>query len=88
MTTTQRIATAPDRHFHRSQMLLKGNALSRQPVSQKAGAPIFYQIAPGEGSMYDTPTNVRWRIEKFDYDNRCRVMAYVDRVLMMIRSAA
>jgi hypothetical protein len=88
MTTTQRISQAPDRHFYRSQMLLKGNTLSRQPVSQRAAAPIFYELAIGDGAMYEIPTNVRWRIEKFDYDNRCRVMAYVDRVRMMIRSAA
>jgi hypothetical protein len=88
MTTTQRISQAPDRHFHRSQQLLAGNTLSRQPVSQKAAAPIFYEIAPGEGAMYDIPAYMRRRIEKFDYDNKCRVMAYVDRVRMMIRSAA
>jgi hypothetical protein len=88
MTTTQRISTAPDRHFHRSQQLLKGNTLSRQPLRQKAAAPIFYELSAGDGAMYDIPAYMRRRIERFDYDNRCRVMDYVHRVQVMIRSAA
>jgi hypothetical protein len=88
MTTTQRISQAPDRHFYRSQMLLKGNTLSRQPVSQRAAAPIFYELSVGDGAMYEVPAYMRLRIRQFDEDNRSRVMDYVNRVHQMIRSAA
>ena len=74
--------------FHRAQNLLRGNTLSRQPAAQKAVAPIFYQLAVGDGAMYDLPTYIRNRIQQFDFDNRCRAVAYTDRVRMMIRSAA
>ena len=79
---------ALDHHFHHAQNLLRGNTLSRQPATQKAVAPIFYELTPGDGAMYDLPTYIRNRIQQFDFDNRCRVVAYTDRVRMMIRSAA
>jgi hypothetical protein len=75
-------------HFHRAQNLLRGNTLSRQPAAQKAVAPIFYQLTPGDGAMYDIPAYLRNRISQYDFDNRCRAVAYADRVRMMLRSAA
>jgi len=79
---------ALDQQFHHAQNLLRGNTLSRQPASQTTAAPIFYELAPGDGAMYELPTYIRNRISQFDFDNRCRVAAYTDRVRMMIRSAA
>jgi len=79
---------ALDHHFHHAQNVLRGNTLSRKPATQKAVAPIFYELAPGDGAMYELPTYIRNRISQFDFDNRCRVAAYTDRVRMMIRSAA
>ena len=79
---------ALDHHFHRAQNLLRGNTLSRQPATQKAVAPIFYELTPGDGAMYDLPTYIRNRIQQFDFDNRSRVVAYIDRLRMMLRSAA
>ena len=76
------------RQFHHAQNLLRGNALSRQPAAQKAVAPIFYQLAVGDGAMYEIPTYIRNRISQYDFDNRCRAVAYADRLRMMIRSAA
>ena len=77
-----------DQQFHHAQNLLRGNTLSRQPAAQKAVAPIFYHLAVGDGAMYELPTYIRNRIQQFDFDNRSRVVAYTDRVRMMIRSAA
>ena len=42
---------ALDHHFHRAQNLLRGNTLSRQPVAQKAAAPIFNDLTPGDVSV-------------------------------------
>ena len=77
-----------DRHFHRAQNRLRGNTLSRQPATQKAVAPIFYELTPGDGAMYDLPTYIRNRIQQLDFDNRSRVVAYTDRVRAMLRGAA
>jgi len=77
-----------DRHFHRAQQLIKAGALSRKPARQRAAAPIFYQLAVGDGAMYDLPTYIRNRIQQLDFDNRSRVVAYTDRLRMMLRSAA
>ena len=71
--------------FHRAQQLLKGNTLSRQPA---AAAPIFYQLTPGDGAMYEVPAYVRNRIQKFDYANQRRAADYADRVRVMLRIAA
>ena len=79
---------ALDQQFHHAQNVLRGNTLSRQPADQKAVAPIFYQLAVGDGAMYDTPTYIRNRIQQFDFDNRSRAVAYTDRVRAMLRSAA
>jgi len=79
---------ALDQQFHHAQNLLRGNTLSRQPAAQKAVAPIFYELTPGDGAMYDLPTYIRNRIQQFDFDNRSRVVAYIDRLRMMLRSAA
>ena len=75
-------------HFHRAQNLLRGNTLSRQPATQTAAAPIFYQLTPGDGAMYDVPTYIRNRIQQFDFDNRTRAVAYADRLRATLRSAA
>jgi hypothetical protein len=79
---------ALDHHFHHAQNRLRGNTLSRQPAAQKAVAPIFYQLAVGDGAMYDLPTYIRNRIQQLDFDNRSRVVAYTDRVRAMLRGAA
>jgi len=79
---------ALDHHFHRAQNLLRGNTLSRQPATQTAAAPIFYQLTPGDGAMYDVPAYIRNRIQQFDYANQRRAADYADRVRMMLRSAA
>jgi hypothetical protein len=79
---------ALDHQFHRAQNRLRGNTLSRQPVAQKAVAPIFYELAVGDGMMYEIPTYIRNRIRQFDFDNRSRAVAYIDRLRMMLRSAA
>ena len=79
---------ALDHQFHHAQNLLRGNTLSRQPATQKAVAPIFYQLAVGDGAMYDTPTYIRNRIQQFDYANQRRAADYADRVRLMLRSAA
>ena len=76
------------RQFHHAQNLLRGNTLSRQPATQKAVAPIFYQLAVGDGAMYEIPTYIRNRISQYDFDNRCRAVAYADRLRMMLRNAA
>jgi len=76
------------RHFHRAQQLIKSSALSHKPASQKGIAPIFYELTPGDGAMYDLPTYSRNRISQYDFDNRCRAVAYADRLRMMLRSAA
>jgi len=77
-----------DHHFHHAQNLLRGNTLSHQPAAQKAVAPIFYELTPGDGAMYEIPTYIRVRIRQFDFDNRCRAVAYIDRLRMILRSAA
>ena len=77
-----------DQQFHIAQNVLRGNTLSRQPATQKAVAPIFYELTPGDGAMYDLPTYIRNRIQQFDFDNRSRVVAYTDRLRMILRSAA
>ena len=74
--------------FHRAQQLLKGNTLSRQPATQTAAAPIFCQLTPGDGAMYEVPAYVRNRIQQFDYANQRRAADYADRVRLMLRSAA
>jgi len=74
--------------FHRAQQLLKGNTLSRQPATQKASAPIFNELTPGDGAMYEVPAYIRNRIQQFDYANQRRAADYADRVRMMLRSAA
>jgi hypothetical protein len=79
---------ALDQQFHIAQNVLRGNTLSRQPAAQKAVAPIFYQLAVGDGAMYEIPTYIRNRISQYDFDNRCRAVAYADRVRAMLRSAA
>ena len=79
---------ALDHQFHHAQNLLRGNTLSRQPATQKAVAPIFYELTPGDGAMYDLPTYIRNRIQQLDFDNRSRVVAYTDRVRAMLRGAA
>ena len=79
---------ALDHQFHHTQNRLRGNTLSRQPAAQKAVAPIFYQLAVGDGAMYELPTYIRNRMRQFDFDNRCRVVAYADRLRAMLRSAA
>jgi hypothetical protein len=79
---------ALDHQFHHAQNVLRGNTLSRQPATQKAVAPIFYELTPGDGAMYELPTYIRNRIQQFDFDNRSRVVAYTDRLRMMLRSAA
>ena len=79
---------ALDHHFHRAQNLLRGNTLSRKPVAQKAAAPIFYQLTPGDGAMYEVPAYIRNRIQQFDYANQCRAVNYADRVWVMLRSSA
>ena len=79
---------ALDHHFHRAQNLLRGNTLSRQPVAQKAAAPIFNELTPGDGAMYDVPAYIRNRIQQFDFDNQCRAADYADRVRVMLRAAA
>ena len=79
---------ALDLQFHHAQNVLRGNTLSRQPADQKAVAPIFYQLAVGDGAMYEVPTYIRNRIQQFDFDNRSRVVAYTDRVRAMLRGAA
>ena len=77
-----------DRHFHRAQQLIKAGALSRKPARQRAAAPMFYELTAGDGAMYDLPTYIRNRIQQFDFDNRSRVVAYTDRLRMILRSAA
>ena len=77
-----------DQQFHRAQQLIKAGALSRKPARQRAAAPIFYQLTPGDGAMYDVPAHIRNRIQQFDFDNRSRVVAYTDRLRMILRSAA
>ena len=77
-----------DHQFHHAQNLLRGNTLSRQPAAQKAAAPIFYQLTPGDGAMYDVPAHIRNRIQQFDYANQRRAADYADRVRLMLRSAA
>ena len=79
---------ALDQQFHHAQNVLRGNTLSRQPASQATVAPIFYELAVGDGAMYEIPTYIRNRISQYDFDNRCRVVAYADRLRMMLRSAA
>ena len=79
---------ALDHHFHHAQNLLRGNTLSRQPATQKAVAPIFYQLAAGDGAMYDTPTYIRNRIQKFDSANHKRAEDYANRVRANLRVAA
>jgi len=79
---------ALDQQFHHAQNLLRGNTLSRQPAAQKAAAPIFYQLTPGDGAMYDVPAHIRNRIQQFDYANQRRAADYADRVRLMLRSAA
>jgi len=79
---------ALDHHFHRAQNLLRGNTLSRQPATQTAAAPIFYELTPGDGAMYEIPTYIRNRIRRFDFDNRSRVVAYIDRLRATLRGAA
>ena len=79
---------ALDHHFHRTQNLLRGNTLSRQPVAQKAAAPIFNYLTPGDGAMYEVPAYIRNRIQQFDYANQRRAADYADRVRVMLRSAA
>ena len=76
------------RHFHRAQNLIQGDTLSRQPATQKAAAPIFNELTPGDGAMYEVPAYIRNRIQQFDFDNRSRVAAYTDRFRVMLRSAA
>ena len=77
-----------DTHFHHAQNRLRGSTLSRQPAAQKAVAPIFYQLAVGDGAMYEIPTYIRNRISQYDFDNRCRAVAYTDRVRAMLGGAA
>jgi len=77
-----------DHHFHRAQNLLRGNTLSHQPVAQKAAAPIFNELTPGDGAMYEVPAYIRNRIQQFDYANQCRAVNYADRVRVMLRSSA
>jgi len=79
---------ALDHHFHRAQNLLRGNTLSHQPVAQKAAAPIFNELTPGDGAMYEVPAYIRNRIQQFDFDNRTRAVAYADRLRATLRSAA
>ena len=77
-----------DQQFHRAQQLIKAGALSRKPARQRAAAPIFYQLTPGDGAMYDVPAHIRNRIQQFDYANQRRAADYADRVRLMLRSAA
>ena len=77
-----------DTHFHHAQNRLRGSTLSRQPAAQKAVAPIFYQLAVGDGAMYEIPTYIRNRMRQFDFDNRSRVVAYIDRLRATLRGAA
>ena len=79
---------ALDHQFHHAQNVLRGNTLSRQPAAQTTSALIFYELTTGDGMMFDLPTYIRNRIQQFDFDNRCRAVAYADRLRMMLRSAA
>ena len=74
--------------FHHAQNLLRGNTLSRQPASQATVAPIFYEPTPGDGIMYDLPAYLSNRISQYDFDNRCRAVAYADRLRATLRGAA
>ena len=79
---------ALDQQFHHAQNVLRGNTLSRQPASQATVAPIFYELAVGDGAMYEIPTYIRNRMRQFDFDNRSRVVAYIDRLRATLRGAA
>lgn len=75
--------------FHRAQSRLKSNRALRSPaLAQSAVAPVFEQPARGDLAFYEIPTYLRKQIHRTDFDNRCRVFAYVDRVRAYIQEMA
>ena len=74
--------------FHRAQQLIKSGALSRKPARQRAAAPMFYELTAGDGAMYDTPTYIRNRIQKFDSANQKRAEDYANRARANLGVAA
>ncbi len=85
------IAVAPtflDAQFHRAQARLKSNTLRALFRGQSEFAPAFYRAATGDAGFYEIPAYLRKRIHTHDFDNRCRVAQYADRVRAHIQEMA
>jgi hypothetical protein len=77
--------------FHRAQARLKSNpllALTTRFRGQSVVAPSFYEPATGDSAFYEVPAYIRKRIHQHDFDNRCRVAQYADRVRAHIQEMA
>ena len=82
-----------DEQFHRAQALYQSTP--RACSEQQAVAPFFYEPAPGTAAFYEIPTYLRdrvnrkgVRVNRKDFDNRCRLAQYADRVRAHIQEAA
>jgi len=57
------------------------HTLSRQPATQTArAAPSLLRAAHQRTAAITNPTYIRNRIRRFDFDNRSRFVAYIDRL--------
>lgn len=82
---------APDHYFHRAQARLKSNpllALTPRFRGQSDVALSFCQPATGDAAFYEIPAYIRKRIHQHDFDNRCRVAQYAERVRALVQEMA
>ncbi|MDF0750327.1 hypothetical protein NLU14_08795 [Marinobacter sp. 71-i] len=80
-----------DYQFHRAQAELKSNPLLALTTRFRGGhqvRPAFYQPATGDAAFYEVPAYIRKRIHQHDFDNRCRVAQYADRVRAFVQGEA
>lgn len=77
--------------FHRAQARLKSNsllALTTRFRGQSEVALSFFEPATGDAAFYEVPAYIRKRIHSHDFDNRCRVAQYADRVRAFVQEVA
>lgn len=77
-----------DQQFHRAQSRLRCQGGKAKAVKGQKTAPLFSQPAHGDQAFYEIPAYLRKRIHLNDFDNRCRVFAYMDRVRAHVEGEA
>lgn len=72
-----------DTQFH-----IQQQRIGKTVVRGRKPSPRFFESAAGDASWYEVPAYLRQRIHQHDFDNRCRIASYVDRVQASIQRDA